>query len=135
MFLRNVRPGLVLVSVVGRRLFSSAAPIPPVRVRFAPSPTGQLHLGGFRTALYNYLYARSQGGTFILRIEDTDQARMVPGAAEKLEEMLGWLGIVADESPSRGGEFGPYRQSERLQLYQESVDVLLAKGEAYRFVK
>jgi len=73
-------------------------------VRFAPSPTGQLHIGGFRTALYNYLFAKSRNGKFILRIEDTDRARLVPGAAEKLEEMLEWLGIPPDESPARAAE-------------------------------
>ena len=84
-----------------------------VRVRFAPSPTGPLHMGGVRTALYNYLFARKHGGTFILRIEDTDQARFVPGAEAYIEESLAWLGIAPDESASAGGDFGPYRQSER----------------------
>ena len=105
-----------------------------VRVRFAPSPTGQLHIGGFRTALYNFLFARSspQKGKFILRIEDTDQARIVPGTAAQLESMLEWAGIPPDESPIKGGPCGPYVQSERLMLYREAVHRLLAEGNAYR---
>ena len=105
-----------------------------VRVRFAPSPTGQLHIGGFRTALYNFLFARSSlgKGKFILRIEDTDQARIVPGAASQLESMLQWAGIAPDESPIKGGPCGPYVQSERLMLYREAVHRLLAEGNAYR---
>ena len=99
-----------------------------VRVRFAPSPTGGLHIGGVRTALYNYLYARNRGGKFILRIEDTDQARKVEGAEEYIVEALRWCGIEADESPQLGGNFGPYRQSERLVIYSKYVDELLALG-------
>ena len=102
-----------------------------VRVRFAPSPTGGLHIGGVRTALYNYLYARNQGGKFILRIEDTDQARKVEGAEEYIVEALKWCGIEADESPQAGGDFGPYRQSERLTIYHKHADQLLASGKAY----
>ena len=102
-----------------------------VRVRFAPSPTGGLHIGGVRTALYNYLYARNQGGKFILRIEDTDQARKVEGAKEYIVEALKWCGIEADESPQAGGDFGPYRQSERLTIYHKHADQLLASGKAY----
>ena len=102
-----------------------------VRVRFAPSPTGGLHIGGVRTALYNYLFARNQGGRFILRIEDTDQARKVAGAEEYIAEALAWCGIEPDESPQKGGSFGPYRQSERLPLYREHVEQLLADGHAY----
>lgn len=79
---------------------------------------GYLHLGGLRTALYNYLFAKSKGGTFVLRIEDTDQTRIVPGALHKLEEDLAWAGIIPDEGPSAGGEFGPYVQSERIDLYR-----------------
>ncbi|KAK7090728.1 nondiscriminating glutamyl-tRNA synthetase EARS2, mitochondrial-like [Littorina saxatilis] len=102
-----------------------------VRVRFAPSPTGFLHLGGLRTALYNYLFAKSKGGTFVLRIEDTDQSRVVPGALEKLESMLEWTGVIPDEGPSHGGNFHPYVQSDRLELYQESVKALIKNETAY----
>lgn len=102
-----------------------------VRVRFAPSPTGPLHIGGVRTALYNYLYTKQQGGDFILRIEDTDSARFVPGAEEYIQETFDWLGLSFDESPSKGGEFGPYRQSERKETYKKYVKQLLDKGAAY----
>ena len=91
-----------------------------VRVRFAPSPTGALHIGGVRTALYNYLFAKKLGGKFILRIEDTDQTRFVDTAEAYIKESLDWLGISADESPwNNQGEFGPYRQSERKAMYKE----------------
>lgn len=103
-----------------------------VRVRFAPSPTGFLHLGGLRTALYNYLFAKKHRGTFILRMEDTDQSRLVPGAAESIEDMLEWAGIPPDESPRRGGTTGPYLQSDRLPLYRQAADRLLETGHAYR---
>lgn len=103
----------------------------PVRVRFAPSPTGALHIGGVRTALYNYLFAKKNNGTFILRIEDTDQARYVPGAEAYIIESLRWFGILPTEGPEFGGDFGPYRQSERKAIYQQYVDELLAKGHAY----
>ncbi|XP_032664901.1 probable glutamate--tRNA ligase, mitochondrial [Odontomachus brunneus] len=102
-----------------------------VRVRFAPSPTGHLHLGGLRTALYNYLFARSKQGAFILRIEDTDQTRIVPGAIEKLQDDLLWAGIISDEDPIRGGPVGPYVQSARLELYREQALKLLDNGSAY----
>ncbi|EFN89978.1 probable glutamate--tRNA ligase, mitochondrial isoform X2 [Harpegnathos saltator] len=102
-----------------------------VRVRFAPSPTGNLHLGGLRTALYNYLFARRKQGAFILRIEDTDQTRIVPDAIEKLQDDLLWAGIISDEDPIRGGPVGPYKQSARLELYQEQVLKLLDNGSAY----
>lgn len=102
-----------------------------VRVRFAPSPTGALHIGGVRTALYNYLFAKKNGGKFILRIEDTDQTRFVPGAEEYITESLTWLGLTPDESPSSPGEFGPYRQSERKNIYQEYAQKLLDEGNAY----
>ncbi|XP_059154924.1 probable glutamate--tRNA ligase, mitochondrial [Physella acuta] len=105
---------------------------PAVRVRFAPSPTGYLHLGGLRTALYNFLFARSHNGTFILRIEDTDQSRAVPGAIEYLQNTLHWAGIDPDEGPVVGGRFGPYIQSERLKIYQENIQTLLKNGWAYR---
>ncbi len=101
------------------------------RVRFAPSPTGPLHIGGVRTALYNYLYAKQQGGDFILRIEDTDSARFVPGAEEYIQETFDWLGLQFDESPRKGGSYGPYKQSKRREIYKEHVKLLLEKGAAY----
>jgi len=103
-----------------------------VRVRFAPSPTGPLHIGGVRTALYNYLFAKKNGGDFILRIEDTDSQRFVPGAEEYIIDALNWLGIPFDEGVGRGGEHAPYRQSERKHIYIKYVDQLLATGNAYR---
>lgn len=102
-----------------------------VRVRFAPSPTGALHIGGVRTALYNYLFAKAHQGTFILRIEDTDSQRFVPGAEEYIIEALEWLGIKFDEGVSYGGEYGPYRQSERRDIYRVYVKQLLDAGKAY----
>ena len=102
-----------------------------VRVRFAPSPTGGLHLGGVRTALFNYLFARHHGGEFILRIEDTDQTRFVPGAEEYIAECLEWCGISPDESPSKPGAFGPYRQSERKPSYRQYAEQLIKDGFAY----
>ena len=102
-----------------------------VRVRFAPSPTGPLHIGGVRTALYNYLFARANGGKMILRIEDTDSQRFVPGAEEYINESLAWLGIGIDEGVREGGAFGPYKQSERKEIYRKYVDQLLAQGKAY----
>ncbi len=103
----------------------------PVRVRFAPSPTGALHIGGLRTALYNYLLARQSGGTMILRIEDTDQGRFVPGAEHYILESLKWAGIEIDEGPVQGGAFGPYRQSERKTIYKKFADQLISEGKAY----
>ncbi|MDO4319146.1 MAG: glutamate--tRNA ligase [Bacteroidales bacterium] len=103
----------------------------PVRVRFAPSPTGPLHIGGVRTALYNYLFARQHGGTMILRIEDTDSQRFVPGAEDYINEALAWLGIKIDEGVREGGPYGPYKQSERRDIYREHVRMLLDKGKAY----
>ena len=102
-----------------------------VRVRFAPSPTGPLHIGGVRTALYNYLFARQNGGDMILRIEDTDQTRFVPGAEEYIIEALDWLGIKFDEGVHLGGNYGPYRQSDRKPLYRQYADQLLRDGWAY----
>ncbi len=102
-----------------------------VRVRFAPSPTGPLHIGGVRTALYNYIFARKNGGDMILRIEDTDSRRFVPGAEEYINEALGWLGIRFDEGVREGGPHGPYRQSERRDIYRRYVEQLLADGKAY----
>lgn len=102
-----------------------------VRVRFAPSPTGPLHIGGVRTALYNYLFARQHGGEFIFRIEDTDSGRFVPGAEEYIIESFKWLGIKFDEGVSFGGNHGPYRQSERRDIYKKYVQQLLDNGKAY----
>lgn len=103
----------------------------PIRVRFAPSPTGGLHLGGVRTVLFNYLFAKQQGGTFIVRIEDTDQGRWVPGAEEYILDTLEWCGLEPDESPRKGGAFGPYRQSERKHIYRKYAEELINKGYAY----
>ena len=103
----------------------------PVRVRFAPSPTGPLHIGGVRTALYNYLFARRNGGTMILRIEDTDSNRFVPGAEAYINEALAWLGIGIDEGVAEGGDYGPYKQSERRDIYRRYVGQLLDNGKAY----
>ena len=102
-----------------------------VRVRFAPSPTGGLHLGGVRTVLYNYLFAKQHNGDFILRIEDTDQTRYVAGAEEYIYETLSWCGLEPDESPKRGGPFAPYRQSERKDSYRKYAEELVQKGYAY----
>ena len=102
-----------------------------VRVRFAPSPTGPLHIGGVRTALYNYLFARKNNGTMILRIEDTDQARFVEGAEKYIIESLLWCGIEFDESVTVGGPHAPYRQSERRELYKQYSDQLIVSGNAY----
>ncbi len=102
-----------------------------IRVRFAPSPTGPLHIGGVRTALYNYLFAKNHGGTFILRIEDTDRSRFVDGAQEYLLDSLKWCNIPNDEGPVKGGDFGPYRQSERKEIYKKYVNFLLESGTAY----
>jgi glutamyl-tRNA synthetase len=103
----------------------------PVRVRFAPSPTGPLHMGGVRTALYNYLFAKKHNGTFILRIEDTDQTRFVPGAQEYIIDALNWCGITPDEGPGLGGNFGPYIQSERKEMYKPYAEELITNGKAY----
>src|SRR5829696_1571352 len=96
-----------------------------VRVRFAPSPTGGLHLGGVRTVLYNYLFAKQHGGEFILRIEDTDQSRFVAGAEDYIYETLSWCGLIPDESPVVGGKSGPYRQSERKKTYRQYAEELV----------
>ena len=101
------------------------------RVRFAPSPTGYLHVGGLRTALYNYLFAKHNNGTFILRIEDTDRTRLVEGAVENLIDTLKWAGLEYDEGPFVGGNYGPYIQSERLDIYKKYVDELIKSGKAY----
>src|SRR6185503_3014468 len=102
-----------------------------VRVRFAPSPTGGLHLGGMRTVLYNYLFAKKHGGDFILRIEDTDQSRYVPGAEDYIFNCLKWAGLEPDESSIHGGSYGPYRQSERKDLYRKYAEQLMKDGHAY----
>lgn len=102
-----------------------------VRVRFAPSPTGPLHIGGVRTALYNYLFAKKHGGDFLLRIEDTDQTRFVPGAEEYIIKAFDWLGIKFDEGQGIGGDYGPYRQSDRKEMYKEYADKLIDSGWAY----
>ncbi len=102
-----------------------------VRVRFAPSPTGGLHLGGVRTVLFNYLFAKQHGGDFVLRIEDTDQTRFVQGAEDYIYETLAWCGLNPDESPLQGGPYGPYRQSERKALYREYAEKLINDGHAY----
>lgn len=102
-----------------------------IRLRFAPSPTGPLHIGGVRTALYNYLFAKKHGGSFILRIEDTDQARFVEGAEDYIHESLEWCGISAEEGPQKGGPYGPYRQSERKGIYHKYVQQLLDEDKAY----
>jgi glutamyl-tRNA synthetase len=102
-----------------------------IRVRFAPSPTGGLHLGGVRTALFNYLFAKKHNGTFVLRVEDTDQNRFVAGAEEYIVDCLNWCGLTPDESPQKPGAFGPYRQSERKASYKQYVEQLIADGHAY----
>ena len=105
--------------------------IKPARTRMAPSPTGRFHLGGARTALFDYLLARQTGGQFILRLEDTDQKRFVPGSEEEIMRSLDWLGITPDESPVHGGKFGPYRQTERREIYQHYAREIVQKGFAY----
>ena len=102
-----------------------------VRVRFAPSPTGGLHLGGVRTVLYNYLFAKKNEGEFIVRIEDTDQSRYVAGAEAYIFETLKWCGLTPDESVQQEGNFGPYRQSERKEIYRQYAEKLVASGKAY----
>ena len=111
---------------------AKSVPDGPVRTRFAPSPTGYLHFGSVRTALFNYLIARRTGGQFLLRIEDTDQKRTIPGAEQRILDDLRWLGLQWDEGPEVGGPHGPYRQSERSALYQEHSEKLIASGHAYR---
>ena len=103
----------------------------PARVRVAPSPTGHMHLGTARTALYDYLLAKKTGGKFILRVEDTDLKRTVPGAEQEIMDGLRWLGLDYDEGPDVGGAFGPYRQTERREIYQQHANILINKGHAY----
>ena len=102
-----------------------------VRVRFAPSPTGPLHIGGVRTALFNYLFAKHHGGKFLLRIEDTDQNRFVPGAEDYIIESLKWLGLEPDEGVGYGGSHAPYRQSERKEIYAKYATQLIESGSGY----
>src|SRR5213595_3825888 len=102
------------------------------RVRFAPSPTGYLHIGGVRTALFNWLWARKTGGTFVLRIEDTDRERSTPESCAIIFESLKWLGFDWDEGPEVGGPNGPYTQMERLPIYRQMSEKLIAEGKAYR---
>ena len=102
-----------------------------IRVRFAPSPTGPLHIGGVRTALYNYLFAKKMNGTFILRIEDTDQNRYVPGTEKYIIDSLNWCNIPFDEGPGKNEKYGPYRQSERKSIYKEYAERLVRDGNAY----
>ena len=104
----------------------------PARVRFAPSPTGHLHLGGLRTALFDWLWARKTNGQFILRIEDTDRRRFDPESLESLKKGLRWLGLDWDEGPDIGGPFAPYVQSERREIYREKAQELVERGRAYR---
>ena len=101
------------------------------RVRFAPSPTGPLHIGGVRTALFNYLFAKKVGGSFILRIEDTDKKREVSGSEQYIIDALNWCGIIPDEGPGTKSSFGPYRQSERNHFYDKEIKKLVASGHAY----
>ncbi|HKE00847.1 MAG TPA: glutamate--tRNA ligase, partial [Planctomycetota bacterium] len=110
------------------------SPTPPPRVRFAPSPTGFLHIGGARTALFNWLFARRVGGVFILRIEDTDQERSTQQSLDAILESMRWLGLTWDEGPEVGGPHGPYRQTERLSIYREHAERLIREGKAYRCV-
>ncbi|EXJ79845.1 glutamyl-tRNA synthetase [Capronia epimyces CBS 606.96] len=139
----HLRPAPARVSLVKTRKSSTTSttaaapprgklPDKPARTRFAPSPTGNLHLGSIRTALFNYLLARATHGQFLLRIEDTDAKRTVPGAEERLYEDLTWAGLQWDEGPIVGGPYGPYRQSERLPFYKKHIENLLASGRAYR---
>ena len=103
-----------------------------VRVRFAPAPTGYLHVGNARTALYDWLFARHHGGVFVLRIEDTDRERSTDESVEGIQEVLRWLGIDWDEGPTVGGPYEPYRQTERFEVYRQAVDDLATAGSAYR---
>lgn len=127
-----VRPSLLKSNASLKTTKSQIHPNYPARTRFAPSPTGVLHLGSLRTALYNFLLAKQTGGEFLVRLEDTDQSRLVPGAEENVYETLKWAGIKADESPEVGGPYGPYRQSDRAEIYKEYIDILLSKGLAYK---
>ena len=109
-----------------------AAETRPVRVRIAPSPTGDPHVGTAYIALFDYVFARQQGGKFVLRIEDTDQTRARADSEQQIFDALRWIGLTWDEGPDVGGPFGPYRQSERSAIYREHADILMTRGEAYR---
>lgn len=119
----------VLRTVLGSK--TAIHPSTPARTRFAPSPTGSLHLGSLRTALYNYLLARNTGGQFLLRLEDTDQKRLVPGSENSIYEALKWCGLTIDEGPNEGGNYGPYRQSDRKEIYRKYALQLVQNGHAY----
>lgn len=123
-------------TIENKRCFSTTSKLyieqQAIRVRFAPSPTGHIHLGGLRAALYNYIFAKQNNGQFILRIEDTDRTRVVSGSAEEIEDVLNWAGLKPDESPRVGGLYGPYVQSSRLKLYVDRAHELLEQGKAYR---
>eukprot|EP00878_Enallax_costatus_P005092 GHUV01005353.1.p1 GENE.GHUV01005353.1~~GHUV01005353.1.p1 ORF type:complete len:192 (+),score=55.57 GHUV01005353.1:107-682(+) len=140
------RPAACIRQVCGRRIATVRAAVATqeavapatvttagskIKVRFAPSPTGNLHVGGARTALFNWLYARKVGGKFVLRIEDTDTARSTRASEEAMKADLKWLGLDWDEGPDVGGDNGPYRQSERAEIYKSYVDKLVAAGKAY----
>lgn len=129
--IRGIAFRMALRVFVFSRQLMTTMPEKRVRVRFAPSPTGGLHLGGVRTVLYNYLFAKQHNGTFILRIEDTDQSRFVPGAEAYIFECLKWAGLEPDESVVHGGNTGPYRQSERKEQYRQYAEKLVAEGHAY----
>ena len=116
----------------GKDKANTAVPTSPARTRFAPSPTGYLHLGSLRTALFNYLLAKRTGGQFLLRIENTDQKRTIPDAEQRLFDDLRWAGLQWDEGPEVGGPYGPYKQSERSAIYREYAHKLLESGHAYR---
>ncbi|SCU83252.1 LADA_0C10396g1_1 [Lachancea dasiensis] len=120
-------------SILSKKPVKDIHPKSPVRTRFAPSPTGKLHLGSLRTALYNFLLAKSTGGEFLLRLEDTDQKRLVPGAEQNIYDSLKWCGITIDEGPGiNEAKYGPYRQTDRTSIYQNHVEKLLSSGHAYR---
>src|SRR5207248_8898503 len=120
-------------NAVGRGQAPAYTCVMSVRCRFAPAPSGQLHVGGARTALFNWLFARHEGGVFVLRIEDTDPTRVTEESIESLKDALRWLGLDWDEGPDAGGSYGPYRQTERFdQVYRPMVDMLIAEGKAYR---
>ncbi|EGW34352.1 uncharacterized protein SPAPADRAFT_135245 [Spathaspora passalidarum NRRL Y-27907] len=130
---RNKKPNPLLSnSTLTSDRKSSHHPTTPARTRFAPSPTGFLHLGSLRTALYNYLLAKNTGGQFLLRIEDTDRTRLVETAEENIYSTLKWCGLMIDEGPNEGGPYGPYRQSERREIYKKYADLLLERGLAYK---
>src|SRR5947209_1106801 len=123
---------LPLLALMLTTIMTSISTEAPIRVRIAPSPTGDPHVGTAYIGLLNYIYARQRGGKFVLRIEDTDRTRFVPTSEQMIFDSLHWLGLTWDEGPDVGGPFGPYRQSERTEIYREHADLLLANGTAYR---